>query len=156
MKIVKSAVLVLTMFSASQAAAAASPIQTRTGTLGPASAGMGQVVFFRTSGMGPLLGCTVREGAAEMARLGVGKYYAVPVAPGIHEYNTKGLESRDKLRIEVEAGETYFVKCSIAMGFMAGNAKVSASDEAEFTKSAAGLKAWEPKAADASASAQTK
>jgi len=142
MKLLTSAFVVLTMMSTAHAAAETTPIQTKSGTIGAAPPGMGQVVFFRTSAMGALLGCTVREGNEEIARLGVGKYYVVPTAPGMHVYNTKSLESRDQLRLEVEEGETYFVKCSISMGFMSGKAKLAPADLSQFAKSAAGLNLW--------------
>jgi hypothetical protein len=134
---------------ASLAAVASTPasadlasISTKSGPIAQPPAGMGQVVFYRTSVMGALLGCTAREGAAELARLGVGKYHVVPLAAGVHRFSAKSIESKDQLRVEVEPGETYFVKCSISMGFMSGHPKLSPSDEASFAKDAAGLQAW--------------
>lgn len=126
-------------------------LSTKSGTLTAPAEGKGQVVFFRPgSMMGAALGCTVHEGASQIARLGNGKYYVVPMAPGIHQFATHG-EATDTLKLEVEEGETYFVKCNIAMGVMAGRANLSPSDEAGFAKKAKGLKLWDgpkDKAAD--------
>jgi hypothetical protein len=142
----------LAILASTPASADVSTITTKSGPIAQPPAGMGQVIFYRTSVMGALLGCTAREGSAELARLGVGKYYVVPLAPGVHQFSAKSIESKDQLKIEVEAGETYYVKCSISMGFMSGHPKLSPSDEASFTKDAPGLAAWTgPKHGDAPA-----
>lgn len=120
-------------------------IVTKSGPLGQPGAGMGQVVFFRPGSlMGAALGCTVHEGTKQVARLGSGKFYVVAVEPGTHTYNTPG-EAKDEITLEVEAEETYFVRCNIGMGVMAGRANLSPSDREAFAKKAKGLKMWEPK-----------
>lgn len=120
-------------------------ITTKSGALGAPEAGKGQVVFFRPGSlMGAALGCTVHEGDSEVARLGSGKYYVIQTTPGTHSYFTEG-EVTDKLTMEVEEGETYFVKCNIGMGVVAGRANLSPSDRDTFAKKAKGLKMWEPK-----------
>jgi len=117
-------------------------ITTKSGTLGEPASGMGQVVFFRPGSlMGAALGCTVHEDDKELARLGSGKYYVVSATPGKHLYFTKG-EATDKLNLEVEADETYFVKCNIGMGIAAGRANLSPSDRDTFAKKAKGLTMW--------------
>jgi Protein of unknown function (DUF2846) len=128
--------------SATAAFAAGNPVVTKSGALPTPAAGQGQVVFFRPGSlMGAALGCTVHEGEAQIARLGSGKYYVVPAAPGVHQYNTRG-ERRDELKLEVEEGETYFVRCNIGMGMMSGSANLSPSDEGMFAKKARGLALW--------------
>ncbi|QNQ10478.1 hypothetical protein [Sphingomonas alpina] len=132
------------------AAAATAAIATKSGTIGAPAAGKGMIVFYRPGSlMGAALGCTVREGegAAEqqIARLGSGKYWVHMAEPGKHAYRTEG-EKTDVLNLEIEPDETYFVKCKIGMGIMAGRANISPSDQAEFGKKAKGLKLWEPKA----------
>src|ERR1700761_2599662 len=129
-------------FVAPVAIAQDAPIATKSGTIGAPVAGKGLVVFFRPGSlMGAALGCTVHEGDAELARLGSGKYYTIDAAPGKHEYYTKG-EATDKLTLEVEDGETYFVKCKIGMGVVAGRANLSPSDRATFAGKAKGLTMW--------------
>lgn len=122
------------------------PIPTKSGTIGPAPAEQGQIIFYRTGSMfGAALGCTVHEGEGaadvELARLGSGKYYVVNAAPGKHQYYTKG-EAKDRLNMEIEAGETYFVRCNIGMGVMSGRANLSPSDRAAFASKAKGLALW--------------
>lgn len=122
-------------------------LTTKTGTIGNPPAGMGQIVFWRPGTiMGMALGCTVHEDDKEVARLGSGKYYVVAATPGKHLYFTTG-EATDKLNLEVESGDTYFVKCSIGMGIMAGRANLSPSDRETFAKKAKGMTQWSPREA---------
>ncbi len=124
------------------AAPPAAAITTKSGTIGPAAAGKGQVVFYRPgSMMGMALGCTVRENGVQVARLGSGKYFVVTAEPGRHVYTTQS-EATDVLTMEVEPGETYFVKCRIGSGIMAGRPNISPSDAAEFAAKARGLRLW--------------
>ncbi len=137
--------------SVSVAHAADAPIKTKSGEIGTPAAGMGQIVFYRTGSlMGAALGCTVREGQGaektEVARLGAGKYFVVQAAPGPRDYYTTG-EATDKLHMEVEADETYYVRCNIGMGVVAGRANIAPVDRATFASKAKGLALWKgPKA----------
>jgi len=54
-------------------------------------------------------------------------------------------EATDQLNLEIEAGETYFVKCTISMGLMVGRPKLSPSDINELEKAKAKLKLMDPK-----------
>lgn len=131
------------MLTGTAAIAADGPaIATKSGALPAVKTGMGQVIFFRPGSlMGAALGCTVHEDDREVARLGSGKFYVIDAAPGKHLYFTKG-EATDKLNLEVEDGETYFVKCNIGLGIVAGRANLSPSDRDTFAKKAKGLKMW--------------
>ena len=125
------------------------PIVTKSGTIGAAPAGKAQVVFWRPGSlMGMALGCTVREGEGtaevEVARLGAGKYWVHTAEPGKHVYYTTG-EATDRLNMELEDGETYFVRCAIGMGIMSGRAQVSPSDRATFLGRAKKMKLWNKK-----------
>lgn len=125
------------------------PLVTKSGTIGTPPAGKAQIVFWRPGTLiGAALGCTVREGEGaaevEVARLGSGKYWVHVAEPGAHQYYTTG-EATDRLNIELEPDETYFVKCSIGMGIMSGRAQVSPSDRAAFAKKAKGMKLWDKK-----------
>ncbi len=119
------------------------PITTKSGTLGQPPAGMGQVVFFRPGSMwGMAMGCTVHEDDKELARLGSGKYYVITATPGKHMYFTEGMRT-DRLNLEVEDGETYFVRCNIGMGMVGpASANLSPSDRGAFASKAKGLKMW--------------
>lgn len=123
-------------------------IVTKSGPLAAPAPGKGLVVFFRPgSMMGAALGCTVHEGEAELARLGSGKFYAVAAEPGKHLYFTQA-ETTDRLNLEVESGETYFVRCKLGMGIVAGRPNLSPSDRAEFAGKAKGLTMWKGPKAD--------
>ena len=148
--IFNGAVLSALFFAGSGIAAAqdgGAAIVTKSGALPAPQAGKAQVVFFRPgSMMGAALGCTGHEGEAEVARLGSGKYYVIAAEPGKHEYFTEG-EATDRLALEVEGDETYFVKCKIGMGVMSGRANLSPADRATFAGKAKGLTMWTPRAA---------
>jgi hypothetical protein len=121
-------------------------ITTRSGTVGVPPAGKAEIIFWRPGTViGAGLGCTVHEGAAEVARLGAGKYWVEIVDPGKHVYFTQG-EVKDTLPMEAEEGETYFVRCAIGMGIVAGRPQISPSDRAEFAKRAKGMTLWARKA----------
>jgi len=105
---------------------------TANGLIAPPPAGKGQVVFFREKKFkGAAIHFKVREGDAEVGKLGSGDYFVVPVDPGSHTYAAQ-TEAKDDLTIQVEAGHTYFVQASISMGFLAGHPNLSATDEASF------------------------
>lgn len=130
---------------AEDAPAAVPAIVTKSGTIGPAPADKAQVVFWRPGTlMGAALGCTVHEKEAEVARLGAGKYWVTVVDAGKHLYFTQG-EAKDTLPMELETGETYFVRCSEGMGIVAGRPLLSPSTRAEFAKRAKGMRLWEKK-----------
>lgn len=95
--------------------------------------GMGQVVFFRPGGMGFALGCGVNENGERISALGAGKYFVHPTTPGSHSYTVKS-EATDLLTLEVEPGETTFVKCKIKMGIMVGRPNIAPSTAEEFDK----------------------
>jgi hypothetical protein len=125
---------------------ATTPIITKSGQIGAPSAGKGQIVFFRPGSIvGMALGCTVHEGDRQVARLGSGKYYVITAEPGKHMFSTRG-QSADALNLEVEADETYFVKCKIGSGVVSGAAQLEPSDRESFAKKAKGSSLWTPSA----------
>lgn len=109
----------------------------------PPPAGMGQVIFYRPSGMGGLVSCRVSEGTAVVNRLPPGKYFVQTTAPGVHEYSVHS-ESKDLLRVNVEDGETQYARCNIRMGIMVGRPNLSTQDRADFDKRGKKLKLQEP------------
>ena len=112
-------------------------------------AGKGRIVFFRPSATGMLIGCAVHENGATLSRLPNGKYFVNDFDPGVHTFLVES-ESKDTLRMEVEAGETYYVKCSIAMGIMMGRPNLSPSDKDTFDRKSKGLHLQDPPAPKAS------
>jgi hypothetical protein len=127
------------------------PIKTKSGTIQAPPAGKAQIIFWRPGTIiGAALGCTVREGEGtsevQIARLGAGKYWVHVAEPGKHTYYTTG-EATDRLNMELEPDETYYVRCAIGMGVMSGRAQVSPSDRATFLQRAKKMKLWERKEA---------
>ncbi len=134
----KKFALALVLTSAT-AGLSASPAFAAEGTSAPAAipgppAGQGQVIFWRPGTMvGGVMGCGVNMGTERISALGAGKYFVVNLAPGTHEFNARS-EARDALTLEVEDGETYYVRCTIRMGFMVGRPNLSPSDVAAFNE----------------------
>jgi hypothetical protein len=108
----------------------------------PPPAGQGQVVFFRAKS---LLGTGqwfhVREAGRALGKLTNGAYFIQVTPPGIHTY-TAVLEPelKDKLTLEVDPGETYFVSGDITGGLVLGAANLTPSDRAAFERAAKDLK----------------
>lgn len=97
--------------------------------------GKGQVLFYRTGGLsGAALGCAVFDEGAEdkLSSLGSGKYFILVSEPGPRSFTVKSLETKDALTLEIEEGETQFVRCKIKTGFMSGRADIGPSTETEF------------------------
>ncbi len=104
------------------------------------AAGKGQVVFYRTGGlMGAAISCNVREDGAMVGALSGGKYFVVNFEPGKRVFTTKS-EAKDTLNMEIESGETYYVRCTIGAGVMAGRPNLSPVDKAAFDEKSSGLK----------------
>lgn len=101
----------------------------------PAPAEKGQIIFYRPGGAGGLVGCMVREGEGadekHLSKLTGNRYFVHLAEPGVHKYWVKS-EATDRLALEIEPGETYFVKCTISMGFLVGRPNLSPSDITEF------------------------
>lgn len=103
----------------------------------PPPPGMGQVVFYRSARMGMLVSCRVRENGQVVNRLPPGKYFIHQTAPGPHTYAVRS-GTYDVINLEVEEGETQFVRCNVSMG-LRGGPNLSPQDEADFQRRGAGL-----------------
>ncbi len=102
--------------------------------------GQGQVVFYRPGSlMGVAISCNVRENGVMVGPLASGKYFVAPFTPGKHTLTTKS-EATDTLNLEVEEGETQYVKCKIGAGIGAGRPNLSPSTKEEFDAKHAKLK----------------
>jgi len=112
-------------------------------TVPPPPAGMGQVVFYRSSRMGALISCRVHENGQVVNRLPPGKYFIQQTTPGVHEYSVRS-ESTDKLRVEVEEGETQYVRCAIGMGIGVGRPNLSPQTREDFDRRGEGLDLMPP------------
>ena len=95
--------------------------------------GKGQIVFFRGSGGGVIVGCSVNENGQKVSSLGDNKYFVMVTDPGRHEFAVKS-EAKDVLAIEVEPDETQFVECRIKMGIVIGRPDLAPAVEENFRK----------------------
>ena len=87
----------------------------------PPPTGKGQIIFFRrarhadswwgTCPVSERVGSTVQP----LFKLGGNKFAVLPAEPRTHEYVTT-TEATDRLTLEVEVGETYFVECELSIG----------------------------------------
>jgi len=110
--------------------------------LTPPPPGQGQVIFFRAKTlMGAGQWFNVRENGKALGKLSNGAYFVQVTSPGIHDY-TAVLEPelKDKLKLKVDVGETYFVQGTIAGGLVIGAADLQPSDRAAFNAAAKTLK----------------
>ncbi len=108
----------------------------------PPPPGQGQVVFFRAKTlMGSGQWFNVREDGKVLGKLSNGAYFVQVTSPGVHAY-TAVLEPelKDKLKLKVDVGETYFVQGTIAGGLVIGAADLQPSDRTAFNMAAKTLK----------------
>lgn len=117
------------------------------------AAGKGRIYFFRPGRLpGAIYTYHIVEvgddgkPAKDADRLGDlpnGGAFILEVEPGIHSYNITGPmavnKAEDRLRLEVEPGETYYVEQTVRMGMVTGGFRLVPADEARFTSSKAKL-----------------
>jgi hypothetical protein len=117
----------------------------------PPPPGQGQVVFFRRKTlMGTGQWFKVREDGVALGKLTNGAYFVQVTTPGIHTYTaTMEPEMKDHLRLEVDAGETYFVEGILTKGVVIGVADLSPTDHVAFDKASKHLMPAPPLAAAA-------
>ena len=98
-------------------------------------AGKGQVVFFRPAQkvMGRFIRLPVREDDAGVTTLGNGAYFVDVVEPGPHVFTTE-LKLVARLPLEVEAGQTYYVRQTMGVGLVAGPPHLTLAGPAEFER----------------------
>ncbi|MDQ0465849.1 hypothetical protein QO010_003641 [Caulobacter ginsengisoli] len=119
--------------AAAPAADAPAPAPTGDPRVGAPAEGMAQIVFYRPSNyFGGAVSFKVREGEAELGQLSNNSYFILQIAPGKHTFVVHS-EAADDLTMEVEAGETYFVRGAMAMGVVLYRPNLSPSDQSSFT-----------------------
>jgi hypothetical protein len=137
------------MASAAAAASAASFVASDVPSaidIPPPPAAKGQVVFFRDKS---LLGTgqwfNVRENGKALGKLTNGAYFVQVTGPGLHTYTaTEEPELKDRLELEVAAGETYFVRGTLTKGVVVSAADLTPSDRATFDRYSKHLKLVPP------------
>lgn len=99
-----------------------------------ASGDTGTIVFFRPKKfVGAAVGFKVRENDVELGRLRNGTYFTIHPGVGKHEYVVHAA-AEDRLVLEVDAGETYYVQANVTVGAIAGRPNLFPSDQATFEK----------------------
>jgi hypothetical protein len=119
--------------------------------LAPPPAGKGQVVFYRK----PLFSLIpfnwyVREGGVEVCKMVAGTYCVAPTEPGTHTFEVHS-EATDRLALEVDAGETYYVVGDISMGMIVNRPNISPAQKAQFDAISGALKVQAPEPPGAAA-----
>lgn len=114
-------------------AVSAKPARINNIIIPPPAAGKAQVVWFRPSGAGPIVGCSVKENNQKISSLGDNRYFIMLTDPGTHTY-TVSSEATDTLVLGLRADQTVFARCTIGMGFFIGHPHIEVSDEATFRK----------------------
>lgn len=135
------------------AAPAPAPATEAASAAATSAAGKGRIYFFRPGRLpGAIYTYHIVEvgddgkpakGADHLGDLPNGGAFILEVEPGIHSYNITGPmavnKAEDRLRLEVEPGETYYVEQTVRMGMVTGGFRLVPADEARFTSSKAKL-----------------
>lgn len=120
----------------------------------------GRIIFFRP---GRLTGGAYTYHVVEVAedgdstrespRIGSlpnGRYFVFEAPSGIHNYNIRGPMAvnldQDRIRLEVESGETYYIEQTVRMGLLTGGFRLVPSTQAEFERRR--LREWTPREND--------
>jgi hypothetical protein len=118
-----------------------------------ADAARGRIVFFRPS---RLVGAIytyhiaevdedgkVSDASPRLGDLPNGGAFVLEAEPGVHNYNITGPMAlnlaKDRLRMEVEPGVTYYVEQTVRIGLVTGGFRLVPADEARFVASKARL-----------------
>ena len=107
-------------------------------------AGKGLVVFYRK----PLLSLIpfnwiAREGKTEICEMVAATYCVAVVDPGRHTYEVHS-EATNRLTLEVDAVEIYYVIGGISMGMIVNHPNITPTPKAQFDAISARLKIKEP------------
>ena len=123
----------------------------------------GRIIFFRPSRLtGAVYTYHVVEvgedgdSTAETPRIGSlpnGRYFEYAATPGIHNFNIRGPMAvnlnEDRIRLEVEPGETYYIEQTVRMGLITGGFRLTPSTQEEFERRR--LREWTPEPDEAEA-----
>ena len=100
--------------------------------VGAPAAGKAQIVFFRPwNYFGGAVSFTIKEGDTAIAKVTNGRYYIYAADPGTHAYHVTS-EATDALTLDLDEGETYYVKETMDMGVVLYRPNMAPSDAAAF------------------------
>jgi hypothetical protein len=95
--------------------------------------GKAQIVFFRDGGYaGSAISCAVSENKVKLSSLPPRRFFILVADPGKHTYSVSS-EAKDEIFFDLKPGQTNYVKCHVAMGFLAGRPKLEAVEALMFT-----------------------
>lgn len=118
----------------SATAPATEPTAGQAGHIPPPPTSKSQIVFFRTGAyMGGATWFKIRESGAELGKLSNEAYFVAVLDPGPHQF-TAATENKTTLRMELDPGETYYVRGTVQMGVLMGEPNLAPSDETLFEK----------------------
>jgi hypothetical protein len=117
-------------------------------TTAPTPEQPGKIIFFRpgrlTGGIYTYHVVTVGEdgkSAAESLRvcsLPNGRYCVYEAAPGVYNFNIRGPMAvnldQDRIRLEIEPGQTYYIEQTVRMGLITGGFRLVPSTQQEFDR----------------------
>jgi len=94
--------------------------------------GKALVYIYRPSGMGMLVSYDVKANGRVVTTLQGGTYYPYVTDPGEIEFSAK-TEASDSATIDAKAGQTYYLKGTVGVGFFVGHPhlRVVPAEEAE-------------------------
>ena len=99
-----------------------------------------QVVVFRSGTIvGGAISCAVHENGTKLTSLPPGRYAVLGISPGPHDLAVVS-EAKDTYKVDAQAGATYYAKCTVGAGFMAGHPHLTSATEAEFARMSEKLK----------------
>jgi hypothetical protein len=73
----------------------------------------------------------VREQGIELGKLNNASYFVAVLDPGPHTF-TAATENKNVLKLELDDGETQYVRGTVQMGFLVGEANLAPADQAMF------------------------
>lgn len=90
------------------------------------------VYIYRSSGLGGLVYYDVKANGKVVTTLYSGTYYPYVTAPGEIEFSAK-TEASDSVTLDAKAGQIYYLKGSVGVGFFVGHPHLTVvpADEAE-------------------------
>jgi hypothetical protein len=119
------------------------------GAIPPPPPGMGQIVFYRLPNyFGMLDWFKIRENGAELGKLTNGTFFVSVLPPGKHKFSA-ATENHDELTIELDDGETQYVRGSLSMGLVLYEVRLTPGDAQRFQASAGNMHQVEAFAAPA-------
>ena len=93
------------------------------------------------------------DSTSESPRVGSlpnGRYFVYEAEPGIYNFNIRGPMAvnldEDRIRLEVESGETYYIEQTVRMGLITGGFRLVPSTQEEFDRRR--LREWTPREGD--------